>query len=127
MWPAVGSWFEAAREKKYICEPEEYREKYLQPQLGLFEAATTLEPIVEEGDLRREQVRNKIFFENACSHCKAAVREPQNPRPAPQPDRTPRGPSGACARVTVRRRQDTWDQGSCRQNSKRASSMSLDE
>lgn len=25
MWPAVGSWFEAAREKKYICEPWEER------------------------------------------------------------------------------------------------------
>jgi predicted TIM-barrel fold metal-dependent hydrolase len=72
------------------CEPEEYREKYLQPQLGLFETATTLEHIVEEGDLRREQLRNKIFFENAYSHWQAAVHEPQNPRPAPEPVQTPR-------------------------------------
>jgi hypothetical protein len=45
---------------------------------------------VEEGDLRREQLRNKIFFENAYSHWQAAVREPQNPRPAPEPVQTPR-------------------------------------
>ena len=30
------------------CDPEEYREKYLQPQLGLFETATTLSHIVVE-------------------------------------------------------------------------------
>jgi hypothetical protein len=72
------------------CEPEEYREKYLQPQLGLFETATTLEHIVEEGDPRREQLRNGIFFGKACSHWQAAGRELQNPRPAPKPVRTPR-------------------------------------
>ncbi len=58
--------------------------------LGLFETATTLEHIVEEGDLRRERLRDMIFFENAYSHWQDAVREPQNPRPAPEPVRTPR-------------------------------------
>jgi hypothetical protein len=72
------------------CEPEEYREKYLQPQLGLFETATTLGHIVEEGDLKRERLRNMIFFENAHSHWQAAVQQPQNPRPASEPVQTPR-------------------------------------
>jgi predicted TIM-barrel fold metal-dependent hydrolase len=72
------------------CEPEEYREKYLQPQLGLFETAITLEHIVEEGDIRRKRMREMIFYENAYSHWQAAVHEPQNPRPAPEPVKTPR-------------------------------------
>src|SRR5918997_288683 len=72
------------------CEPEEYREKYLQPQLGLFETATTLEHIVEEGDLRRERLRNMIFFENAYVHWEAAVREPQRPQAAERAIETPR-------------------------------------
>ncbi len=71
------------------CEPEESREKYLQPQLGLFETATTLGHIVEEGDLRREQLRNRIFFENAYSHWQEAIGEPQRPRPAPEPIEMP--------------------------------------
>src|SRR5215203_3034155 len=50
------------------CEPEQYREKYLQPQLGLFETATTIGHIAEEGSPTREQYRNMIFFENAYSH-----------------------------------------------------------
>ena len=45
----------------WTCEPEEYREKYLQPQLGLFETATTLEHIVKERGLRRERMRDMIF------------------------------------------------------------------
>jgi hypothetical protein len=35
-------------------------------------------------------LREKIFFENAYSHWQAAIREPQKPRPAPEPVRTPR-------------------------------------
>jgi hypothetical protein len=63
-------------------EPEQYREQYLQPQLGLFETATTLGHIVEEGDPTREEYRNMIFFENAYSHWQDTVKEPQRPRPA---------------------------------------------
>jgi predicted TIM-barrel fold metal-dependent hydrolase len=66
------------------CEPEEYREKYLQPQLGLFETATTLGHIVEEGSPTRKQYRDMIFFENAYSHWQDAIREPQTPRSAPE-------------------------------------------
>ena len=69
--------------------PEEYREKYLQPQLGLFETATTIGHIVEEGSPTREEYRNMIFFQNAYSHWQSAIREPQNPRPAPGPIEMP--------------------------------------
>jgi hypothetical protein len=64
------------------CEPEEYREKYLQPQLGLFERATTLGHIVEEGSPTRAEYRNMIFFGNAYSHWQDTIRESQRPRPA---------------------------------------------
>jgi len=67
------------------CEPEEYREKYLQPQLGLFETATTLGHIVEQGSPIRAEYRNMIFFENAYSHWQDAIREPQRPSPAAEP------------------------------------------
>jgi predicted TIM-barrel fold metal-dependent hydrolase len=71
------------------CEAKEYREKYLQPQLGLFETATTLGHIESEGGVARERLRNKIFFENAYSHWQDAVHEPQRPRPALEPIKTP--------------------------------------
>ena len=71
------------------CEAKEYREKYLQPQLGLFETATTLGHIESEGSVARERLRNKIFFENAYSHWQDAVHEPQRPRPALEPIKTP--------------------------------------
>ena len=64
------------------CESEEYCEKYLQPQLGLFETATTLGHIAEEGSPTRKEYRSMIFFENAHSHWEDAIREPQRPRPA---------------------------------------------
>jgi predicted TIM-barrel fold metal-dependent hydrolase len=64
------------------CEPEQYREKYLQPQLGLFETATTLGYIVEEGSPTRKEYRNMIFYQNAHSHWQDTVREPQRPRSA---------------------------------------------
>jgi predicted TIM-barrel fold metal-dependent hydrolase len=77
------------------CEPEEYREKYLQPQLGLFETATTLGHIASEGGLERRRLRNMIFFENAYSHWQTAVRgEPQKPRAAPEPIDTPMARQG---------------------------------
>jgi hypothetical protein len=43
------------------CEAKEYREKHLQPQLGLFETATTLSHIESEGGIGRERLRNKVF------------------------------------------------------------------
>jgi hypothetical protein len=71
------------------CEPEEYREKYLQPQLGLFETATTLGHIVQQGSPTRAEYRNLIFFENAYSHWQDAVGEPQSPRAASGSIETP--------------------------------------
>lgn len=72
------------------CTPERYREQYLQPQLGLFETATTRGHIVSEGSIEREELRNMIFFENAYSHWEAAVHEPQKPRSADHAIETPR-------------------------------------
>src|SRR5215204_1872312 len=60
--------------------PETYREKYLQPQLGLFETATTLGHIVGEGSPAREEYRDMIFYRNALDHWQNAIKEPQNPR-----------------------------------------------
>jgi predicted TIM-barrel fold metal-dependent hydrolase len=76
------------------ASPEEYREKYLQPQLGLFETVTTRGHIVSEGSPAREAYRNMIFFENAYRHWQAAIREPQRPRPAPEPIETPNAHEG---------------------------------
>ncbi|MDP9486760.1 MAG: amidohydrolase family protein [Actinomycetota bacterium] len=75
-------------------EPEMYREEYLQPQLGLFETAATLGHIVGEGSPKREEYRNMIFFENAYRHWQAALKEPQNPRPAPEPIEVPNAHKG---------------------------------
>lgn len=76
------------------CGPEEYREKYLQPQLGLFETTTTRGHIVEAGSPTRAQYRDMIFFENAYSHWQDAIREPQRPRPASEPIEMPRALQG---------------------------------
>jgi predicted TIM-barrel fold metal-dependent hydrolase len=75
-------------------QPEMYRESYLQPQLGLFETATTLGHIVQEGSPAREEYRNMIFFENAYSHWQNAIKEPQNPRPAPETIEVPNAHHG---------------------------------
>jgi uncharacterized protein len=64
------------------CSAEEYREKYLQPQLGLYETAATLGHIAPEGSSRRKELRQQIFYENALAHWEAAVRQPQRPRRA---------------------------------------------
>jgi uncharacterized protein len=74
--------------------PEEYRESYLQPQLGLFETATTLGHIVQEGSPAREEYRNMIFSQNAYRHWQNAIKEPQRPRPAPKPIETPNAHRG---------------------------------
>ena len=76
------------------CEPEEYREKYLQPQLGLFETATTLGHILEEGSPTRAEYRNMIFFENAYSHLQNTIREPQKPRSSSEPIEMPHALQG---------------------------------
>ena len=75
-------------------QPEMYRESYLQPQLGLFETATTLGHIVQEGSPTREEYRNMIFFENAFRRWQAALKKPQNSRPAPEPIETPNAQRG---------------------------------
>jgi hypothetical protein len=76
------------------CKPEEYREKYLQPQLGLFETATTLGHILEEGSPTRAEYRNMIFFENAYSHWQNTIREPQKLRSSSEPIEIPRALQG---------------------------------
>lgn len=75
-------------------QPEEYRESYLQPQLGLFETATTLGHIVGVGSPAREEYRNMVFFENAYRHWQAAIKEPPSPRPAPEPIEAPNAHRG---------------------------------
>ena len=74
--------------------PEEYRESYLQPQLGLFETATTLGHIVSESSPAREEYRNMIFYRNAYEHWQSAIKEPQNPRPAPEKIEVPNAHKG---------------------------------
>jgi hypothetical protein len=71
------------------CTPERYQEQFLQPQLGLFETASTLSHRAPVGSVERVRLRDMIFFENAYSHWQAAVREPQKPRPAKDLVRTP--------------------------------------
>ena len=61
---------------------------------GLFETATTLGHIVQEGSLAREEYRNMIFYGNAFSHWQNAIHEPQNPRPAPEPIEVPNAHRG---------------------------------
>jgi len=58
---------------------EEYREKYLQPQLGLFETAVTLGHVASEGSGKRADMRRKIFHDNVWRHYQAIVRDPQRP------------------------------------------------
>jgi len=72
------------------CTPERYQEQFLQPQLGLFETASTLSHHAPVGSAERVRLRDMIFFENAYSHWQAAVREPQRPRPAKELVRTPK-------------------------------------
>lgn len=69
--------------------PEKYKEKVLQPQLGLFEVSATLEHIAQEGSQERMELREKIFFTNAFNHWNNAVREPQQPKRAKKPIKTP--------------------------------------
>ncbi|MBV9579450.1 MAG: amidohydrolase family protein, partial [Chloroflexi bacterium] len=69
--------------------PREYREQYLQPQFGLFEVAATNSHIMPEGDPKRAEVRQQIFYDNAWSHFEAAVREPQRPVASERPIATP--------------------------------------
>ncbi len=66
------------------CSADDYREKYLQPQLGLFETVATLSHMAGEGSARRKELRQQIFHDNALAHWEAAVHEPQRPRRAGQ-------------------------------------------
>ncbi len=74
--------------------PDQYREQYLLPQLGLFEVAATNSHIVPEGDPKRAQVRQQIFCDNAWSAWQSVVREPQEPRKAQQRIKTPHASTG---------------------------------
>ncbi|GAC1320602.1 MAG: hypothetical protein NVSMB2_16640 [Chloroflexota bacterium] len=76
------------------CTPERYREQFLQPQRGLFEVAVTNGHIAEEGDAKRAELREQIFFDNAWSHYQQAVKEPQHPRRAARRVSTPRANRG---------------------------------
>jgi len=69
--------------------PREYREQYLQPQFGLFEVAATNSHIIPEGDPKRAEVRQKIFYDNAWAHFQAAVHVPQRPVASERPIATP--------------------------------------
>lgn len=69
-------------------QPDHYREQYLQPQLGLFEVASTSGHLAREGSPERMHLREQIFAHNALDHWQAAVREPQRPRPARRPVQT---------------------------------------
>jgi hypothetical protein len=62
------------------CDPEQYREQYLQPQLALFEVALTRGHLAGEGSDERKKLREQIFYENAWAHWQAAIGEPQRPR-----------------------------------------------
>ena len=75
-------------------EPEHYREHYLQPQLGLFEVATTNGHVAPEGSAQRMELRQRIFAQNALDHWHAAVRTPQQPRRAANPVQTSRTRQG---------------------------------
>jgi predicted TIM-barrel fold metal-dependent hydrolase len=71
------------------CTPERYLEKYLYPQLGLFEVSVTNSHIASEGSPTRTQLRERIFYSNVLEHWQTAVHEPQQPRPAKQHIITP--------------------------------------
>ena len=49
---------------------------------------------MQEGSPAGEKYRNMIFYGNACSHWKNAIKEPQNPRPAQEPIETPNAHGG---------------------------------
>nr|BBH86394.1 hypothetical protein KTC_11450 [Thermosporothrix sp. COM3] len=76
------------------CSAEEYLEKYLYPQRGLFEVAMTNGHIAQEGSSSRKQVREQIFAENVLEHWNAAVSAPQQPQRAKKSIRTPRARKG---------------------------------
>ncbi|MGO8951671.1 MAG: amidohydrolase family protein [Ktedonobacterales bacterium] len=71
------------------CTAEQYREQYLQPQLGLFEVAVTNGHLATEGSLQREQLRQNIFYDNVWSHWQHAVHTPQQPKAAVAKPATP--------------------------------------
>ncbi|MBV8694665.1 MAG: amidohydrolase family protein [Ktedonobacteraceae bacterium] len=62
--------------------PEEYQEKYLYPQRGLFEVSVTNGHITSEGSPTRKQMREQVFFQNALNHWNSAVHKPQRPQAA---------------------------------------------
>ena len=70
--------------------PEEYLEKYLYPQRGLFEVAVTNGHIASEGSSSRKELREQIFYKNVLEHWQSAVREPQQPQRAKRKIKTPR-------------------------------------
>ncbi|MFL5665461.1 MAG: amidohydrolase family protein [Ktedonobacteraceae bacterium] len=72
------------------CSPEEYQEKYLYPQRGLFEVAVTNGHIASEGSPSRKELREQIFYKNVFDHWQAAVHEPQCPQRARRRIKTPR-------------------------------------
>jgi len=76
------------------CTPDRYREQFLQPQRGLFEVALTNGHIAEEGDAKRSELREQIFFDNAWSHYQAALKETQQPKESKRRIATPRAKSG---------------------------------
>jgi predicted TIM-barrel fold metal-dependent hydrolase len=75
-------------------DPDHYLQSYLLPQLGLFETAATVEHVAEEGSEERKQLRQGIFHDNGWEHWCNTVKEPQAPRKAARPIRTPGASAG---------------------------------
>jgi predicted TIM-barrel fold metal-dependent hydrolase len=69
---------------------EEYLEKYLHPQRGLFEVAVTNGHIASEGSPSRKELREQIFYKNVLKHWQSAVHEPQQPKRTKRKISTPR-------------------------------------
>ena len=49
---------------------------------------------MQEGSPAREEYRNMIFYRNAYEHWQSAIKEHQNPRPAPEKIEVPNAHKG---------------------------------
>jgi hypothetical protein len=95
------------------ASPEMYREQYLQPQLGLFETATTLGHIVGEGNPAREEYRNMILEHDLLPERLRALAERHSgvSGPAtggPRAHRGPQRPPRALPRLVGSGRLPSW-------------------
>ncbi|MEA3218879.1 MAG: uncharacterized protein QOJ19_5035 [Acidimicrobiia bacterium] len=70
-------------------DADQYLQRHLLPQLGLFETAATNGHVAPEGSPERAELRQRIFGLNAWDHWSSVVREPQRPRAMDTPPSTP--------------------------------------